>query len=82
MSITETTSVPLEGEQGQVFAELDAEEQQATQGIKARRNAAVQAVLAGKGLLSQITPGTNINVDARSGVITLTPPQKALAVVE
>lgn len=74
--LTEEKIIPLEGEQGRVFAELDAEEQDATKHIKDRRGAAICAILAGKSLLSEVGAGFNIHVDVKSGWIKVTPPPK------
>lgn len=72
MSLTQSVTIPLEGEQAVVFQEIEAEEKR----LAARRDAMVAIILAGYGLLAAAnqTPGVNVNVAA--GEIVVTVPQR------
>lgn len=70
MAITEQIILPLEGEQWAVFQGLDAQEK----AIVAQRNAMVQVILAGKGLLASLRESPNAIVQVDEQGIIVTPP--------
>lgn len=80
--LTESVTIPLEGEQALVFQGLDAEEQKvidALAPIRAKREAMVSVILAGRDLLRavQSTPGVALTVTPEGGIVVNVPPLRA-----
>lgn len=72
--LTESVTIPLEGEQAALFRGIEAEEEV----IKAKRNAMVTAIIAGKGLLGDVerTPVKSISVTSTGGIVITVPPSE------
>jgi len=78
MPLTESVTIPLEGEQAGVFQEIDQREESIRARLKpieADRNAMVSVILAGKGLLKAVqeTPGASVNVTPERGIVITVP---------
>lgn len=82
--LTESLTIPLEGEQALLFQGLDQEEEriraQLTPIIE-KRNAMVSVLLAGKGLLQAVqeTPNVRLSVTPAGGLVVTVPPPPDIA---
>lgn len=77
--LTESVTIPLEGEQAALFQGIEEEERKATAHLVAKRNAMVSVILAGKGLLRAVqeTPGVQLTVTPDGGLVVTVPHAEA-----